>query len=218
MYLVLDFGHVVSGNMFHYIYKITNKINNKYYIGRHSTKILKDYYFGSGIGISNAVKKYGRKNFKFEIIAQAKTTEDLWELEKQIVNEKIKKDRMSYNQTYGGKSYLDGLKKYNPIKFKEHQKKAGLKGGQSTKKIRTKEWHRKGQKNSSRNRAEKYIYKITTNKNEEYIVNGYEFKKICKEKKWNYNTLCWRKSLGKFITRGKLKSFKVDLIKKPYKN
>jgi len=168
--------------MFHYIYKITNKLNNKYYIGRHSTKILKDYYFGSGIGINNAVKKYGRENFNFEIIAHTKTTEDLWELEKEIVNEKIKKDKMSYNQTYGGKSYLDGLKKYNPIKFIEHQKEAGLKGGQATKYIRTKEWHQKGQKISSMNIAKKYIYQIITNKNEKYIVNGHEFKKLCEEK------------------------------------
>ena len=64
----------------------------------------------------------------------------------------------------------------------------------------------------------KEIYKITTNKNEEYIVNGSEFKKLCKQKNWNYNTLCWKKSFGKFITRGKLKGFKVDFIKKPSKN
>lgn len=201
--------------MFHYIYKITNKINNKYYIGRHSTKVLKDYYFGSGIGINNAVKKYGRENFNFEIIAQSKTTEDLWELEKQIVNEKIKKDRMSYNQTYGGKCYLDGLKKYNPKKFKEHQRQAGLKGGQATKKIRTKEWYRKGQKVSSRNNAKKYVYKIITNTNKEYIVDGYEFKKLCKEKNWNHKTLSWSRSFGRFISRGLLKGFKVDIIKHP---
>jgi len=201
--------------MFHYIYKITNKINNKYYIGRHSTKILKDNYFGSGIGINNAVKKYGKKNFNFEIIAQSKTTEDLWELEKQIVNEKIKKDRMSYNQTYGGKCYLDGLKKYNLKKFKEHQRQAGLKGGQATKKIRTKEWHRKGQKVSSRNNAKKYVYKIITNTNKEYIVDGHEFKKLCKEKKWNHKTLSWNRSFGRFISRGLLKGFKIDIIKHP---
>ena len=201
--------------MFHYIYKITNKINNKYYIGRHSTKKLKDYYFGSGIGINNAVKKYGKKNFIFEIIAQSKSTEDLWQLEKQIVNETVVKDKMSYNQTYGGKCYLDGLKKYNKKKFKEHQKQAGLKGGKATKHLRTKEWHKKGQKISCKSRGKKYVYEIINNNNIKYIVNGSEFVELCKKNNWNYNTLSWRKGFGKSISRGKLKGFQVNIIKHP---
>lgn len=40
----------------HYtIYKITNQINGKYYIGRHATKDVNDSYMGSGIGIRNAI-------------------------------------------------------------------------------------------------------------------------------------------------------------------
>lgn len=48
------------------IYKTTNLINNKIYIGQ-STK--DDYkYKGSGTYLKNAFKKYGKKNFKKEII------------------------------------------------------------------------------------------------------------------------------------------------------
>jgi len=47
--------------MKHYVYKITNNINDKIYIGKHSSKdINRDSYLGSGIAISKAIKKYGR--------------------------------------------------------------------------------------------------------------------------------------------------------------
>ena len=44
--------------MLHLVYKITNNINNKIYIGAHSTENKFDTYFGSGILISRAIKKY----------------------------------------------------------------------------------------------------------------------------------------------------------------
>ena len=43
--------------MRHLIYKITNKLNGKYYIGRHSTNNINDGYMGSGIGIKKCYKK-----------------------------------------------------------------------------------------------------------------------------------------------------------------
>lgn len=48
------------------IYKVTNLINRRYYIGRHSTNNLDDNYLGSGKAIINAVKKYGKDTFKKE--------------------------------------------------------------------------------------------------------------------------------------------------------
>lgn len=48
------------------IYKITNLLNNKIYIGQE--KNFNESYFGSGLAISKALLKYGRENFKKEII------------------------------------------------------------------------------------------------------------------------------------------------------
>ena len=130
------------------IYKITNNINGRYYIGRHATTNINDSYMGSGIGIKNAVNKYGVENFTKEIIAESTSAENLWELEKQIVNDDIVNDKMSYNVAYGGKNYIDGLKRYDYQKFIEHQSSAGKSGGKSFIKTlddRSKtEWHSSG--------------------------------------------------------------------------
>ncbi len=68
--------------MLHYLYKITNKKDGKYYIGRHSTKDLEDGYMGSGKHIKRAIKKYGVSNFKKEILNFYNTSEELNEAEK----------------------------------------------------------------------------------------------------------------------------------------
>ena len=43
--------------MFHYVYEITNNINGRKYIGKHSTNDMNDGYMGSGIAIKQAIKK-----------------------------------------------------------------------------------------------------------------------------------------------------------------
>ena len=137
-------------NKRHVIYKITNLINGRYYIGRHSTTNLNDGYMGSGKAIANAIKKYGENNFVKEIIAETSTSSELWELEKEIVNESVVYDPLSYNMAFGGKSYLDGLKKYNADKFIRHQSNAGKIGGSSCYSKKTdedrKKWHSAGGK------------------------------------------------------------------------
>jgi hypothetical protein len=41
---------------YYIVYKITNLLNNKYYIGVHSTDDLNDGYLGSGRQIKEAIK------------------------------------------------------------------------------------------------------------------------------------------------------------------
>jgi len=62
------------------IYKITNLINNKIYIGK--TIADKSDYFGSGILINRSIEKYGIEHFKKEIIDNTSSIEELNEKEK----------------------------------------------------------------------------------------------------------------------------------------
>lgn len=63
--------------MFGYIYKTTNNINGKIYIGKkHNSSFVKDYY-GSGKLINRAIDKYGIENFSLELIEKCETLEEL---------------------------------------------------------------------------------------------------------------------------------------------
>lgn len=61
-----------------YIYKTTNLINGKFYIGKRVYRKRDDnWYLGSGIYLNRAIQKYGRTNFKKEIIEWCDNKEDL---------------------------------------------------------------------------------------------------------------------------------------------
>lgn len=53
-------------------------------------------------------------------------------------------DPLSYNMAYGGKSYLDGLKRNDHQKFIRHQSEAGRIGGKVSISKRDSAWHAKG--------------------------------------------------------------------------
>lgn len=93
------------------IYKTTNILNGKYYIGKHKTNNLDDKYLGSGIALQGAIKKYGRKNFIKEILFLFDTEEEMNLKESEIVNEAFCSNRNNYNLALGGQGGVGHLHK-----------------------------------------------------------------------------------------------------------
>lgn len=88
--------------MYYTIYKVTNKINSKYYIGMHKTENINDNYLGSGKLIIQSVKKYGRDNFTKEILFVFDNEADMILKEKELVTWDLVESENCYNQTVGG--------------------------------------------------------------------------------------------------------------------
>lgn len=63
--------------MYGYVYKGTNLINNKIYIGQHKSKSFDIKYYGSGKLWRRAIEKYGLSNIKLEILEWCETKEEL---------------------------------------------------------------------------------------------------------------------------------------------
>lgn len=90
--------------MIGYIYKTTNLINNKVYIGKHKSTIYDKNYFGSGRFILEDIAKYGIHNFSNEIIYEATSIDDLNNHEKMYIAEyrNCLGPNMVYNISNGG--------------------------------------------------------------------------------------------------------------------
>lgn len=81
------------------IYKTTNIINGKFYIGKDVND--SDYYLGSGILLKRAIKKYGKENFRKEILEHCESLDNLDERERFWIKE-LNSVELGYNLTFGG--------------------------------------------------------------------------------------------------------------------
>ena len=119
----------------YYIYRITNLINNKTYIGQHKYKKINDYYMGGGKNIKRAIKKYGRENFKKEIIEyNIQSREEANKKEMYYISLERNNGKSQYNITAGG----DGFRGNHTEETKKKISKAskgntyGFKKGQAS--------------------------------------------------------------------------------------
>jgi len=88
--------------MFYIIYKITNTIDNKIYVGSHKTSDINDTYMGSGKYLRHAIKKYGLENFTKEILFVFDNAAEMYAKEVEIVNNDFLLREDTYNIKQGG--------------------------------------------------------------------------------------------------------------------
>lgn len=105
--------------MYGYIYITTNTVNGRKYIGqKKSNKFLGDRYLGSGVHLTNAIKKYGREIFTVDLIEWCDTYEDINERERYWISYYNAVDSSDfYNESYGGQDV-------SPMKGKKRSKKS----------------------------------------------------------------------------------------------
>lgn len=83
------------------IYKTTNLVNGKFYIGKDAKNKID--YLGSGIILKYAIEKYGEKNFTKEILQECKTQGELNDAEIYWIKFYNSTDKkIGYNIALGG--------------------------------------------------------------------------------------------------------------------
>ena len=166
-------------SVFYTIYKITNLINCKIYIGLHKTKNLDDGYMGSGKMIKQSIQKYGLENFKKEILYIFDNEKDMIAKEIEIVTEEFCLRENTYNLAKGGG---DGWSYANRNGISNIGWKTNGKNDN----------HLKGGKNSWSSYSEEEIIKrkeklrndaLEQHKNGVFFKNGFEGKKHTEETK-----------------------------------
>lgn len=85
-----------------YIYRTKNLVNNKIYIGQHRSKEYDEKYFGSGIILLRAIKKYGKESFINDIIEWCYTEDELNKKELHYIKVYNSLTPIGYNIRPGG--------------------------------------------------------------------------------------------------------------------
>lgn len=86
-----------------FIYITTNLVNGKKYLGQRKYSNGWEDYLGSGILLKKALTKYGKENFKREIIVEAETREELNKLEFELIElHNCRNSELWYNIFKGG--------------------------------------------------------------------------------------------------------------------
>jgi hypothetical protein len=104
------------------IYKTTNLVNGKFYIGKHNQSTdLFDGYYGSGSLLKKAIKKYGKDNFIRETLFKFDNEHSAYQKEISVISENLT-NPLCYNLRTGGTG-----RSYNSTEQSRHlQSKSAL--------------------------------------------------------------------------------------------
>lgn len=97
--------------MYGYIYKTTNLLNGKFYIGQKKSDIfLEGRYLGSGVRLRSAIQHYGEDNFEVSLIDTAESKEELDEKEIFWIDKLDARNLdIGYNLSKGGDGNTSGV-------------------------------------------------------------------------------------------------------------
>ena len=108
--------------MYGYIYKTTNLVNGKIYIGqKKSKKFLGNKYLGSGKRLWEAIYKYGRDKFQVTLLEEVNEQEQLDDREIYWISKFNSTDKnIGYNLALGGRVRRDLVGEHHGSYNKKH--------------------------------------------------------------------------------------------------
>lgn len=84
------------------VYKTINNLDGMFYIGVHKTKNVNDMYFGSGLWLKRAIRKYGKENFTKQILFIFSNPEEAYLKEIELLTQELINSQLCYNMREGG--------------------------------------------------------------------------------------------------------------------
>lgn len=121
--------------MKHIVYKTTNTINGKYYIGKHSQESNEfDGYLGSGLHLKRAITKYGKDKFIRETLGEYDSDTQAYLAEITIMGDDWETDPLCYNMSAGGYGLGKGFKMSEETKHKMKYRRPGYTHSDETRK------------------------------------------------------------------------------------
>lgn len=95
--------------MVYTVYKTTNLVTGRIYIGVHKTMNPNDGYLGSGKILRQAITLYGKSAFSKEVLYEFGTIDEAYDMERQLVDKGFVARDDTYNLAEGGSKSIDWI-------------------------------------------------------------------------------------------------------------